>query len=86
MRFHFAAIPVHGGADAEQALHAFLGLHRVLDIGRHLIAEPDQTAVASGGSGCRRTPQGPRCASSGSGCAVERSPGLRLSRSPKEWP
>jgi hypothetical protein len=47
---------------------------------------PDQTAVASGGSGCRRTPQEPRRARSGSGCAVERSPGLRLSGSRMERP
>jgi len=90
--FHFAAVPVRGGADAEQALDAFLGSHQVLNIEGHLIARtqthttcnrstPDHTAVSSGGSGCRRTPQGPRRASSGSGCAVERSSGLHLSRS-----
>jgi hypothetical protein len=42
-------------------------------------AAPDQTAVATGGACRRRTQRGPRRASSGSGCAVERSPGLRLS-------
>lgn len=40
---------------------------------------PDQTAVATGGACRRRTQRGPRRASSGSGCAGERSPGLRLS-------
>lgn len=39
---------------------------------------PDQTSVATGGPSRRRTPPGPRRASSGSGCAVERSPGLRI--------
>jgi hypothetical protein len=47
---------------------------------------PDQTAVATGGVCRRRTPTGPRRASSGSGCAVERSPGLRLLGSRTWWP
>ena len=46
----------------------------------------DQTAVATGGLRHRRTPTRPLRASSGSGCALERSPGLRLSGSWTWWP
>jgi hypothetical protein len=46
MRFHFAAIPVHGGADAEQALNAFLSSHRALNVERHLIADGVQSVWA----------------------------------------
>ena len=92
MRFHFAAVPVHGSAEAERELNVFLGSDRVVDVERYLVAEGAQSVwaicvsytVATGGGGRRRTPTGPRRASSGSGCAVERSPGLRLSGS-RRW-
>ncbi len=133
MRFHFVAIPVQGGAGAEEALNAFLGSHRLLSLKRHLIADGAQSiwaicvtytdatspaptgpaasrggpgrkeridcreildeaafarfaAVASGSSGCPRTSRGPRRANSGSGFAVERSPGVRLPGSWKKRP
>jgi hypothetical protein len=92
MRFHFAALLVHGSAEVERELNVFLSSHRGGGVERHLVAECAQRAWAicvsytdATGGGCRwRTPTGPRRASSGSGCAVERSPGLRLSAS-RRW-
>jgi superfamily II DNA helicase RecQ len=46
MRFHFTAVPVHGGAEAEQALNAFLGAHRVLTVERQLVADGAQSVWA----------------------------------------
>jgi hypothetical protein len=85
MMFHFAALPVRSGVDAEQALPECLGVHRVLSVARHVIGEPDQTAVTSG-SGYWRALQGPRRASSGGGSPGERSPGLRFAGSRTDWP
>lgn len=39
MRFHFVAVPVHGGAEARRELNTFLGSHRVLGIEQHLVAD-----------------------------------------------
>jgi hypothetical protein len=39
MRFHFAAVPVHGSAEARRELNTFLGSHRVLGVERHLVAD-----------------------------------------------
>jgi hypothetical protein len=70
MRFHFAATPVHGGADAEQALNAFLGSHRVLHIERHLIADSAQSVRAicvSYTDATSPTPTGPVASRGGPG-------------------
>lgn len=46
MRFHFVAVPVHGGAEARRELNTFLGSHRVLGIEQHLVADGAQSARA----------------------------------------
>ncbi len=39
MRLHFATVPIHGGADAEEELNRFLASHRVVSVDRHLVTE-----------------------------------------------
>lgn len=39
MRFHFTAVPVHGGGDAERELNVFLGAHRVVRVERQLVVD-----------------------------------------------
>jgi hypothetical protein len=46
MRFHFASVPVHGSAEAQRELNAFLGSHRVLGVERHLVADGAQSIWA----------------------------------------
>lgn len=93
MRFHFAAVPVHGSAEAERELNVFLGSHRVVGVERHLVADGTQSGWAICVSYTDTT--SPHAAShdpislgrsSGSGYAIERSPGFRLSGSRTWWP
>jgi len=91
MRFHFAAVPVHGNAEVERELNVFLGSHRVLGVERHLVADGAQSVWAICVSHTDMTPQnaashgstGPR-RSRGNGCAVERTPTIHLSGS-RTW-
>jgi hypothetical protein len=88
MRFHFAAVPVHGSAEAQRELNVFLGSHRVLGVERYLVADGAQTVWAicvAYTDANSHDPTSPN-RSSGSGCAVERAPGLRLSASRTWWP
>lgn len=46
MRFHFATVPIHGSADAEEELNQFLAIHRVIALDRQLVADGSRSAWA----------------------------------------
>ena len=46
MRLHFATVPIHDGAAAEEELNRFLATHRVVAIERQFVANGDRSAWA----------------------------------------